>query len=118
MNNYAKGIAGEQAAVRYIQDSGGVIIAQNYNAKVGEIDIIFADGDVIVFCEVKSRAHTRYGTPSEAVGYNKRLKISRAATVFIRQNNCADKKMRFDVIEIMGDNINHIKNAFMSLADW
>ena len=110
------GKIGEQAAAKFLQRLGYRIIKQNYSVKVGEIDIIAADGDVTVFVEVKTRQPDSMIQPWESVTKAKQRKIIRAAQAYICNNNCDDTGFRFDVIEIMPERgkfkVRHIKSAF------
>ena len=62
--------------------------------------------------EVKSRESEMFGRPSEAVDRTKQNKIRKAALVYLNSNKLSEAAVRFDVIEILGGEINHIKNAF------
>lgn len=49
-----KGDIAENQAVSYLQDRGYTLVEQNYNTKMGEIDIIMTKDNVYHFIEVKS----------------------------------------------------------------
>ena len=109
---------GEDAACRYLEEKNIHIIKRNFHCRAGEIDIIAKDGDCTVFCEVKTRIRTDFGTPGEFVDFRKQEKIMKTALYYTMRD---DIEMRFDVIEVFyeakGDcpvvlNINHIENAF------
>ena len=106
------GNIGEDKAVRYLESKGCRIICRNYYIRGGEIDIIFEQAGSIVFCEVKQRSGRSYGRPSEAVGTAKQKRICRAALEWTVNNKKVDENYRFDIIEIIGSSINHIKSAF------
>ena len=108
MKNKTKGDLGEEAAVKYLKKQKYKIIARNYRAVTGEIDIIALDGKTLVFAEVK----TRFGAPSLAVTGEKRLKIAKTAQSFISQNEIFSLEKRFDVIEVTEEGVNHITGAF------
>lgn len=110
--NKINGTIGEIDAETYLKDNGYVIVATNYRNRLGEIDIIAKDKNVLVFVEVKSRATLAYGRLCEAVDFRKQQKIRKVAELYLvtTKNYYAD--VRFDVIEILGDEINHIVNAF------
>ena len=57
----ARGREGEDIAAKYIEAQGGRILARNHHMRGGEVDIVFADGDTTVFCEVKLRTSARFG---------------------------------------------------------
>ncbi|MGE5494074.1 MAG: YraN family protein [Burkholderiales bacterium] len=118
MNNRAKGSAGEAQAAEYLKRRGHTILARNYYVRGGEVDIIFDDNGSTVFCEVKTRSQSRYGTPAEAVGGRKIARICKAALDYASANKNVDEKYRFDIIEVNNGRINHIKNAFEFIEPW
>ena len=73
MEKYNKSIGnfGEDEAVKYLMKHSYKIITRNFSCKLGEIDIIAKDKDVLVFIEVKARTNDKYGNPSDAIGYYK-----------------------------------------------
>lgn len=112
MSTRDKGNRGEDMAARYIEQSGGRILTRNHYVRGGEVDIIFEQDGVTVFCEVKLRRDARFGTGAEAVTAVKQRRICRAALDYVYKNKSIDDLYRFDIIEITGGKINHIKNAF------
>ena len=78
----------------------------------GEADIVAADGDTIVFCEVKTRLSEKFGTPAEAVEAHKQRRYIDIARYFLMKLGRDDVNVRFDVVEVFADSINHIENAF------
>lgn len=111
MNNIEIGNKGEKIAKQYLKLRFYKILETNYRRKTGEIDIIAKKSGYIIFVEVKYRNNTNKGLPREAVTAFKQGQIKRTAEMYIMENklNC---DMRFDVIEILGKKIEHIKNAF------
>ena len=112
MNTRERGNRGEAQAARFLEQHGCTILERNYCIRGGEIDIICRDKSVLVFCEVKTRTQSRFGTPAEAVSRTKQRRICRAALDYAYKKNCIDESIRFDIIEVMSDKINHIKGAF------
>lgn len=110
--NRAMGIKGELLAKEYLIKKGYKILFTNYSTKLGEIDIVAKHKGYIIFVEVKQRETCAFGRPSEAVDIFKQEKIRRVATYFLKQYKLFDSDCRFDVIEIIGTEINHIENAF------
>lgn len=102
------GKKGERKAARYLKRKGYKIVERNYRTPFCEIDIIAKRGDVFVFCEVKTRLNDRFGTPAEAVDNRKQSLYIKAAERYVPDGITA----RFDVIEVFGDKINHLENAF------
>lgn len=110
------GNKGEDIAAVYLKRQGFSILERNYYIRGGEIDIIFQQKDVIVFCEVKMRSSDRYGLPCESVDYKKQQRICKAALDYSYKNKIIDVDFRFDIIEVMNGKINHIINAFEFIA--
>ncbi len=84
----------------------------NYASKFGEIDIIAQEKGTLIFVEVKTRASCQFGRPAEAVTPYKQNKIRGVANYYLMLYGQSESDVRFDVIEILDDEINHIKNAF------
>lgn len=122
MHNKLEGNYGENIAAKFLQKKGYKILSRNYYSRNGEIDIIAWDDSVedgnIVFVEVKSRFNRKYGYPSEAVTFSKKVKLYKTAISYIVKNNIQNVQFRFDIIEIYLKEklINHIENAFY--VDW
>lgn len=108
--NKIKGDLGEDLACDYLKRQKYKILERNYKNKIGEIDIIAQKKKEVVFVEVKYRSDDRFGMPSEAVGKNKQNKIRLVAEEFLIRHKF--ESVRFDVIEILDGEINHIIDAF------
>lgn len=52
-SNYLAGHAAEEVVARHYQERGLQLAEQRWRGKAGEIDLIFRDGAVLVFVEVK-----------------------------------------------------------------
>ena len=91
---------GESLAVKHLKARGCEILAQNYRARRGEIDLIARDGEFIVFVEVKTRRSLRFGLPQAAVTLQKQRQISKVALAYLQAQNLLDAPCRFDVIAI------------------
>lgn len=96
--NIAK--TGELLALKHLKTRGCKILAQNYRARRGEIDIIVQDGEFTVFVEVKTRRSLRFGLPQAAVTLQKQRQISKVALAYLQARNLLDAPCRFDVIAI------------------
>jgi ribonuclease HII len=95
----SRGKRGEDAAVRFLERCGCEIVARNYRAASGEVDIIARDGDTVAFCEVKSSSS--YSRPDERVDARKQRRIAAAAEAFIAQEGPIAGAYRFDVISVV-----------------
>ncbi|MBE6023644.1 MAG: YraN family protein [Cellulosilyticum sp.] len=112
MNKRTIGNQYEEMAKSYLLEQGYSIICQNFRSRFGEIDIIAWDHEYIVFIEVKYRKTKKFGYPREAVTYQKRRHILRTAQYFLLTQIGKELSCRFDVIEILGNQLTHLKAAF------
>lgn len=142
MNNKKVWITGEVSAQKYLAKQGYKIVDTNVKLANAEIDIVaicpkrilirelkaeYKNGklikssflaakknlvDALVFVEVKARTNANFGLPQEAVTAGKQHHIRRAAEVFANNAKYLGMAIRFDIIAILNDNIEHIKNAF------
>ena len=107
------GTEGESQAAEYLKKQGYIILEQNYRAGRNEVDIICEKKGIVVFVEVKTRTTDNFGEPVEAVDSTKTRKIIKVAQSYLHNRDLWDKcKVRFDVIGINKDGINHIEDAF------
>jgi len=107
-----RGVSTEQLACEHLQASGLHLLHQNYRLKMGEIDLIMRDGDIIVFVEVRYRKTALYGGALLSIDPRKQARIIRTAQHYL-QYRAPNAQARFDVVAVEGDNdINWIKNAF------
>ena len=95
-----RGVEGEQLACDFLEKRGYEIVARNFNCRSGEVDVIARDGATTVFVEVKERRGTSHGAGYDAVTYEKRTRIVRAARLFASQHGLEEQPLRFDVISI------------------
>lgn len=112
MNNKAIGILGEEESRKYLKTKGYDILSSNKKIAGVEIDIIAKKGDIIVFCEVKSRETEKFGRGIEAIGKERIHRYSRAAKLFMADKSRRSCSLRFDVIEVTRGKIEHIEDAF------
>lgn len=113
MNKRIVGGNAEEEAVHFLKEKGYNIICRNFQCKIGEIDIVAKDNDVLCFLEVKYRKNDAYGDPAQAVDYRKQNKLIKCAQIYMLRNNInPDTECRFDVILIRSNKIELIKNAF------
>ncbi len=106
------GLKGEDFAVKHLESKGYKILARNFNAGVGEIDIIAMQGKTLVFAEVKTRSYTAFGGGVAAVTKAKQARIYKAAVAFLKTNKINFDSIRFDVLAITDKEIDHIEGAF------
>ncbi len=114
--NKERGDWGESLARTYLESQGLTVVETNYRFHHGEIDIIAEEGEILVFCEVKTRTSARFGRAENAVSLHKRRQIRRLAEAYLALRHVTDRACRFDVVAINVEGgralVNHIRNAF------
>lgn len=95
------GERGEDAAVAYLQRCGLTIVDRNWRCPTGEVDIVALDGDVLVFCEVKTRKGVGKGTPEESVTPAKQKRYKRLASAYVQYAGVDPIEIRFDVVTLL-----------------
>ncbi len=110
----ALGAKGEDLAAAWYERQGYEIVARNWRCKDGELDLIVRANRTYVFCEVKTRTSTAFGTPAEAVGREKQMRIRRLAARWLDEGSCGPARdIRFDVASVLGPrNVEVIEGAF------
>jgi len=112
---------GEDLAHRYLRGQGLLIVGRNWRPPQGggEIDLIAcetsASGDTLVFVEVKFRTSDEFGSPERNVDTDKQTALRRAARDYVRRARADPGRVRFDVIAITGNTIEHMRDAFPPL---
>lgn len=113
MKNREKGRIYEEQAARFLDGQGMRIISRNFACRRGEIDIIGCHEGYLVFVEVKFRTGSGKGSPEEAVGPAKQLRICRTADYYRFLNNKGDDTpVRYDVVAVSGGKVRWHRNAF------
>jgi putative endonuclease len=112
-----RGRLGESAAKKFLQRQGLKFLAANFRSGRGEIDLIFRDGDCLVFIEVKTRSSEGWSRPAAAVNARKRKLLSETALDYLRRLKNPPVKFRFDIVEVLlaeGDvrEIRQLPNTF------
>ncbi len=111
------GAWGETLAAEYLQEQGYRILCRNYRTKLGEIDLVARERNVICFVEVKTRASRMYGSPMESVSRAKQRKLTQMAQCYLGAFNLEKAVCRFDVVAIMkqpdgGHSLELLRDAF------
>lgn len=115
MNKRIVGSEKESIAADFLLQEGYRILERNFSCRIGEIDLIAKESGYLVFIEVKYRAGTAFGYPAEAVTKAKIIKILKTAKYYMLCNGILQETpCRFDVVNILGEDISVIKNAFDS----
>jgi putative endonuclease len=102
----AVGRYGEQLAAHHLRGAGLTLLARNWRCPEGELDIVAREGDVLVFCEVKTRSSAAFGWPAEAVGGAKAARLRRLAACYLAEQRPMSPRgfwpaIRFDVVSVI-----------------
>ncbi|MCL2403567.1 MAG: YraN family protein [Coriobacteriia bacterium] len=97
------GQRGEEIACEFLVRHDMKIVDRNWRCSYGEADVIALDGRTLVFCEVKTRKGTGYGSPVEAVTFKKRQRYYKLIGLYRRRCKVPHSSVRFDVIGILVD---------------
>lgn len=112
MNKRSIGNDYERLAGDYLKTQGYQILQYNYYTRAGEIDIIAKQDNYLIFIEVKYRKDASSGHPLEAISIQKQKTICKCALYYIKKNGLFHMPIRFDVVGILGDEIQVVQNAF------
>jgi putative endonuclease len=120
LNRRAQGRLAEDRVAAWMVTQGYRIVAQNFYARPGEIDIIAAKDLVYAFVEVKSRSKA-YVDQSRAITRAKQQSLVRAARTFAAIHRLHHTAiLRFDVVFVGPApqyTITYLPNAFTQMDD-
>lgn len=110
---------GEAVVAEDLRKKGCAILASGWYCRMGEIDLIAADGTYLRFVEVKLRRDARFAQAREAVDARKQQKLRVSAQLYLARNPTR-LQPRFDVAEVYAPEgtatrepeIIYIENAF------
>jgi putative endonuclease len=103
------GDAGEALVARWYEARGFVVVDRNWRCREGELDLVCAGRHsgvaLLVFCEVKTRRSTAFGSPLEAVTVTKQRRIRVLARRWLEEQGSALRvhapRLRFDVASVL-----------------
>ena len=97
----ALGAFGEEVAAQHLKTQGMAILDRNWRCDIGEIDLVARDGAVLVVCEVKTRRGLGFGTPADAVTWDKLSRLRRLAVRWLAEHPVGPAEVRIDVVEVL-----------------
>lgn len=115
---HARGRVAEEKAVAWLAARGILIAARNVRYRVGELDIVAWDKDILCFVEVRSRENTHFGTPQASVNTAKQRRLIAAAHLYLRRFERLPT-CRFDVLAVLaGTHFSYFRSAFEAPILW
>jgi putative endonuclease len=117
VSTVTSGRAAEDLSAQWLQEHGFTVLDRHFTfRKVGELDIVAREGDVLVFVEVRSSNSDRNPTPEMTIGWKKQVRVRRSAEAWMRLKNMEGLPCRCDVIAVVTiggqTTIRHYPNAF------
>jgi len=97
------GDLGETLVAEHLQDKGFEIVARNARAGRLEIDLIARRGNLLVFCEVRSRRTDSIVDPIDTIDPRKIARLRRAAGQWLATNPQPGLEIRFDAASVIFD---------------
>ena len=95
------GQAAENIAADFLRAQGLDILERNYLRRMGELDIVARDRDVLVIAEVRTRSSDRYGGAAASVDPRKQQRLIRTASQLLQQRkDLSQLRVRFDVVVV------------------
>lgn len=111
-----RGRLGERAARSHLRRIGMKFLTANFRGR-GETDLVFRDGEVLVFVEVKTRSSEVWVRPAHAVNMRKQRLLTQTALDYLRLLRYPKVNVRFDIVEVLlADGkvreVRHLPNTF------
>lgn len=106
---HTRGKLGELYAAHYLLSRGYHLLHRNYYTRIGEIDLIAMDSDVLVFVEVKTRSSTYFDAVGTSVPVWKCRRMVRVAHLYCSHHHYFGD-IRFDVIHCTVDRDNMLQS--------
>jgi len=116
-NKRSKGNFAEQIAVNYLKRMDYKVLERNYQKRIGEIDIVSAQADTIVFVEVKSLTTESILALEQTISALKKHKLIKICQYWLSEHNKSNANWRIDfigiVVDIYGElrKLKHLPNA-------
>src|SRR3954453_5749247 len=97
----ALGLYGERLAARHLTEQGLVVLDRNWRCPSGEIDLVLRDRDVLVVCEVKTRASDACGSPHEAITPTKLDRLKQLSLLWAEAHDVRAAETRIDLVAVL-----------------
>ena len=113
MDRRQTGTNAENSAAAFLEAQGFTIVLRNFQRRVGELDIVARDGDLLVVAEVRTRSRDDFGGAAASIGRGKQRRIT-ATTALLLQYR-ADLRLcrvRFDVLIVRDVGVEWLRHAY------
>jgi len=98
------GQIGEKATAEYYKKRGYSLVTMNFSRPFGELDVIVKGKGKLIFIEVKSVSCVAFSNfidlsinPAENIHTQKRARLRKAVSAFLKENNIPSESWQFDV---------------------
>ncbi|MCU0755415.1 MAG: YraN family protein [Xanthomonadales bacterium] len=124
LSRVATGQREEQRVYEHLCAAGLKPLARNYRVRGAEIDLVFRDGEMLVFVEVRARGSGSLVDGAGSVSASKRGRIVRGARWWLAEHpEDALMPCRFDVVSVTLDDaaparLEWIRDAFQVQHAW
>ena len=101
-NTTDTGMRAESFAAAAIEDRGMRILDRNFRTRTGEVDLVAADGETLVFIEVRARRSSAFATPAESISSSKAMRLISACEEYLQttSNRWTDWRIDFAAVEL------------------
>ena len=108
------GAEAERRARRHYALRGYRILAENAWSAGYELDLVVRRGRKLVFCEVKAKSGSRYGSAAAMVGPEKQRRLRRAAESWLAAHpELSGLDVTFDVVAVDRGKLRRIRDPLM-----
>ena len=97
----ALGRWGERLAERRLSELGFVVLDRNWRCRLGEIDLVLREDDILVVCEVKTRRNEDFGHPLACVDEVKAERLRGLALIWADEHGLTTVPLRVDVVGVL-----------------
>jgi len=116
---HSLGRLGERLAAEHFERLGYRVLARNHRTRFGELDLVAADAETLVFCEVKTR-RAGSGAPWDALDDRKRKQVRSMGAAWLAETHERPRtaELRFDAVGVVVDahgrlvELEHLEGAF------
>ena len=101
----------ESVAAGHLKFLGYEVLETNYRTRRGEVDIIALQGETLVFCEVRARRPSVYGTAEESLTPAKRARLVATAEQYLQAAEGRWNDWRIDLVAIELDRTGNVRRV-------